>query len=133
MLKLPIYSTENWGECDALLGKYGQGELGVCKDQTTTVGFFEVANDFGLYDMHGNVSEWCADILHENYQDAPTDEDCWIDNDQIIEHELYIQRGGSIYDSPFSCRSAARFGRLQKSYPRENDLCGFRVVYSQNI
>ncbi len=41
-------------------------------NKLTPVGSFS-ANPFGLYDMHGNVIEWCADYWHRDYYNAPTD------------------------------------------------------------
>src|SRR5262249_2137913 len=50
---------------------YGQAAKGQNRGETTEVGSFRVANDFGLYDMHGNVWEWCEDIYHDDYARAP--------------------------------------------------------------
>jgi len=59
--------------------------------QTTEVGKYP-ANAFGLYDMHGNVWEWCEDVWHENYNGAPTDGSAWVKGGNSNKHLL---RGGS--------------------------------------
>ena len=58
---------------------YGNAPKGLYRQETTPVGSFP-ANAFGLYDMHGNLCEWCADDWHDNYKGAPTDGSAWIDN-----------------------------------------------------
>jgi formylglycine-generating enzyme required for sulfatase activity len=50
------------------------------KNFTEPVGSF-LANNFGLYDTHGNVWEWCQDMWHKNYQRAPTDCRVWESDD----------------------------------------------------
>lgn len=102
---------------------YGSGPKGEYRQSTIDVGSFP-ANNFGLYDMHGNVWEWCQDHWHENYEGAPTDESAWETND-ISESRLL--RGGSWGYDPVYCRSANRYG-----YARDNRnlSIGFRVVCS---
>nr|MDZ8016647.1 formylglycine-generating enzyme family protein [Nostoc sp. SerVER01] len=60
-------------------GSYGWGPKGIFRNETTEVGSFGLANAFGLYDMHGNVWEWCLDDWHNNYEGAPTDGSPWFD------------------------------------------------------
>jgi formylglycine-generating enzyme required for sulfatase activity len=89
-------------------------------EQTTPVGNFP-ANNYGLYDMHGNIMEWCADKYHGSYVDAPIDGSVW-NNDS---KPAYVLRGGSWYSKSSYCRSAAR------SYYTPDYRCayfGFRVV-----
>jgi formylglycine-generating enzyme required for sulfatase activity/tRNA A-37 threonylcarbamoyl transferase component Bud32 len=89
-------------------------------EETTVVGIFP-ANAYGLYDMHGNILEWCADKYHGNYLAAPIDGSAW-DRDG---NSTYVLRGGSWYSKPSYCRSAARM------YYQPNHRCsyfGFRVV-----
>jgi formylglycine-generating enzyme required for sulfatase activity len=88
--------------------------------QTTTVGSFS-ANAFGLYDMHGNVEEWCADEFHSSYQGAPTDGSAWAGG----HGHSYVVRGGSWVISPGYCRSANRDGgEAATSYIGLRVACG---------
>ena len=81
-------------------------------------------NAFGLYDMHGNVGEWCQDHWHENYINAPTDGSAWLGNSNC--HVL--GGGGWVYRQGL-CRSAYRWRNVFDE--RYYDI-GFRVVYSDN-
>ena len=102
---------------------YGNGRAGTYRQETTNVGSFP-ANDFGLYDMHGNVWEWCADHYRENYDGVPTDGSPYLTNNNSASRLL---RGGSWNYNPRLCRSANRFG-FNPDY-RYYDF-GFRVVVS---
>jgi formylglycine-generating enzyme required for sulfatase activity len=102
---------------------YGNGVEGVYRGETTEVGSFGVANNFGLYDMHGNVWEWCQDNWHSNYKGAPIDGSAWLDNEKNTNQRLL--RGGSWDNLPEHCRSAYR----GNDYLDSNDFnVGFRVV-----
>jgi formylglycine-generating enzyme required for sulfatase activity len=64
-------------------------------------------NAWGLYDMHGNVWEWCADHWHGNYNGAPADGSAWVNAD-ATEGADRVVRGGSWFFSAWRCRSASR-------------------------
>ena len=83
---------------------YANEPQGKYRQQTTDVGSFP-PNTFGLYDMHGNVWEWCMDDWHENYLGAPTDGSAWVTNASSL---LRVMRGGSWDEGPEFCRSAFR-------------------------
>ena len=102
-------------------GSYGDGPKGEYREQTTPVDEFDIANAFGLCDMHGNVWEWCADHWHENYEGAPIDGSAWLTVDETSNRVL---RGGSWLDPPWICRSATRF--IIRPDDRFNSA-GFRV------
>ncbi|NJM47316.1 MAG: formylglycine-generating enzyme family protein [Alkalinema sp. RU_4_3] len=91
---------------------------------TTAVGSYGIANRFGLYDMHGNVFEWCQDDWHDNYEGAPIDGSAWVVGDRKKDSRKLL-RGGSWYNNPRYCRSAFR-RHLSPDY--RNNLLGFRVV-----
>jgi formylglycine-generating enzyme required for sulfatase activity len=100
---------------------YGSAPKGVYRQQTTEVGKFP-PNAFGLYDMHGNVLEWCQDYWHDNYQSAPTDGSAWLTGGDNTRRLL---RGGSWLDVPGNCRSADR-NRYAPAF-RSGGI-GFRLV-----
>ena len=88
--------------------------------QTVPVGKFN-ANPWGLYQVHGNVWEWCEDIWHANYDGAPSYGSAWLQGGDATRH---VVRGGSWDCVPGYLRAARR-----NKFPtntRENDL-GFRV------
>ena len=84
---------------------YADAPKGKVRKQTTEVGSFP-PNAFGLYDMHGNVREWCQDTWQENYYNAPDDGSAWVQNDNYSHRVL---RGGSWNNLPVYCRSAFRY------------------------
>ncbi|MDR2562970.1 MAG: formylglycine-generating enzyme family protein [Prevotellaceae bacterium] len=96
---------------------------------TQQVGLYQ-PNGYGLYDMHGNVSEWCTDSWDSssNYPDeeGTSMDDPIIDPIQTLGH-LRIIRGGSYYIDARNCRSACRRG----DHPiRPSYSSGFRVVFN---
>ncbi len=94
------------------------------RKQTTNVGYFEVANAFGLYDMHGLVWEWCADPWHNNYHGAPIDGSVWENGG---DQHRRVLRGGAWNFNAELCRSASRSWNEADGGLR---ICGFRVVFS---
>jgi formylglycine-generating enzyme required for sulfatase activity len=89
--------------------------------RTAPVGSF-APNQFGLYDMHGNVWEWVEDCLHTNYEGAPKDGSAWIAQGDCNHR---VVRGGSWAGYPVGLRSALRFWYSADDHG--NDL-GFRVA-----
>jgi CheY-like chemotaxis protein len=100
------------------------------REQTTPVGMFP-ANAWGLYDMHGNVLEWCLDSAHSSYEGGPYDGSAWEDP-PAPKIEQRITRGGSWSMPPRCCRSAFRFpyrspSKADVPYGLYDDV-GFRLV-----
>ncbi|MDJ0675180.1 MAG: SUMF1/EgtB/PvdO family nonheme iron enzyme [Calothrix sp. MO_167.B42] len=112
-------------------GEYtcGNAPRGKNRKQATTVASF-LPNAFGLYDMHGNVWEWCLDDWHNNYEDAPTNGSPWFDkNGNLFQKTgITVLRGGSWGDNPRYCRSAYRCYNNRAEHDYSYGNIGFRVV-----
>jgi formylglycine-generating enzyme required for sulfatase activity len=107
---------------------YGSAPKGMERKRTTPVGSLGIANGFGLYDMHGNVEEWCQDIPHDSYEGAPGDGSAWEDSSTTppaLRSDRMARGGYWSWDAEI-CRSAHRkfHGSM---YHSDADL-GFRVA-----
>jgi formylglycine-generating enzyme required for sulfatase activity/predicted Ser/Thr protein kinase len=99
---------------------YGDGEKGGFLERTTEVGAYP-PNPWGLYDMHGNISEWCQDYFNERYY--------WMsppkDPTGPSSGNTWVLRGGNWRSHPKYCRSAYRTGIAPG---RKHGLSGFRIA-----
>jgi formylglycine-generating enzyme required for sulfatase activity len=82
----------------------------------------KLPNAWGIYDMHGNVWEWCEDTGHPSYDGAPTDGSAWVDPNAITR----VARGGCFSETAAGVRSAYRFSNLPAQAAGE--FLGFRPV-----
>jgi formylglycine-generating enzyme required for sulfatase activity len=100
--------------CDGCGSQWGGKE-------TAPVGSFK-ANEFGLYDMVGNVWQWVEDTYHNDYGGAPLDGSAWTEGED--RWHLRVTRGGSWFNGPGYLRFGLRAGM---NTDIRSDVVGFRV------
>ena len=102
------------------------GWRATCDDKfanTAPVGSFEPSR-WGLHDMNGNVWEWVQDCWHNDYTDAPTTSEAWINGGDCRKR---VNRGGGWGNHPRTMRSASRDADNGEAY---SNAMGFRVARS---
>jgi len=100
---------------------YRDGANGEYRKKSVAVDAFE-PNPWGLYNVHGNVWEWCEDTWHGTYDGAPTDGSAWLLGGDA---RLRVVRGGSWSNHPRALRAAGRDGEPPDL---RDDNAGFRVA-----
>jgi formylglycine-generating enzyme required for sulfatase activity len=112
---------------------YGTADRGPYLRQTSKVGSYK-PNAWGLYDMHGNVQEWCGDYYDPNYYKNSPKKDPKGPEKGVLSTDYHndfyrVVRGGSWLDEARACRSAYRF----RAMPHDGyQIIGFRVVCDVN-
>jgi len=107
---------------------YGGGSKGVELEKTVPVGSYQ-PNAWGLYDMHGNVWEWCNDLYGTYSAEAVTDPTGAKPGASRLPRSARVLRGGGWSGGPEFCRSAYRAWSSPTSSDR---YLGFRVVRNEN-
>lgn len=113
------YTKYCFGDDVSELGDYAwykENSLKVTHDVGT-----KKANAWGLYDMHGNIWEWCSDRYAENYETVPKDGSAHM----VRSEKGMVLRGGAWSAKPDNLRSAVRINLGANS---RNYFVGFRVV-----
>jgi len=82
-------------------------------------------NQFGLFDMCGNVWEWCEDVYHDNYEVCPTDGSPFLGSGMNR-----VRRGGSWSNSALNCTS---LNRMSNSSGFRYQNIGFRIVRTVRV
>ena len=115
------YERYPWGdEITPEHANYSDTNIGA----TSAVGGFPRGKSaFGCEEMAGNVYEWCLDVWHDNYQNAPEDGSAWL---QGGDEDRRVRRGGAYWNSVEDIRCAFRNWGLRRVNGDGND--GFRVV-----
>ena len=101
---------------------YAGESSGIYRQETTSVSAF-YPNPFGLYDLHGNVWEWCADAWYSTYDKASASGKPRLSSQQDTRRVL---RGGSWDEDPYHCRCASRYAYHPQAVGVSQ--IGFRVM-----
>lgn len=103
-------------------GAYGSGPAGIFIGQTKPVRSYPT-NRFGLFEMHGNVWEYCSDNWSDRLEDIPDNGSPYVGGRM----DLHVLRGGSWSHNPAICRSAYR-DRVNETSRGWSGRIGFRIV-----
>lgn len=118
----PFFTGEtisaNYANYDASISYSKEGK-GIYRQEVTPVDHFKYPNRFGLFDMHGNVWEWCLDNWNEEYIDLNSDRKIWYS--ELVSRRVI--RGGSFRSEPSCCISSYRQGNDEPA-----EYIGFRIA-----